>query len=143
MDIAREIQSCGFAIIPEVLDSATIGQLKSALNRVEHSESVRTRVDIYAIRNLLDLVPEVRALAASPAIKRLVEPLLGEEAFPVRGIFFDKTIEAIGKLLGTKTFRLQFKKKAGSEIVLILCSSPPHSTPFQPTLTKNTNWLNH
>ena len=82
MDIAREIQSCGFAIIPEVLDSATIGQLKSALNRVEHSESVRTRVDIYAIRNLLDLVPEVRALAASPAIKKASRAIARRGSIP-------------------------------------------------------------
>lgn len=98
MDIFREIESYGFAVVPDVLDSAAIGQLSSALKLIDNSESVRARVDVYAIRNLLDLVPEVRTLADSSAIRGLVEPFLGEEAAPVRGVFFDKTIEANWKV---------------------------------------------
>jgi hypothetical protein len=98
MDIVRLIKSSGFAIVPDVLDSATIGQLSTVLKQVDNSESVRTRVDVYAIRNLLDLVPEVRTLVSSPGIRRLVEPFLGEGASPVRGVFFDKTTEANWKV---------------------------------------------
>lgn len=45
MDIAREIQSSGFAIVPEVLDSATIGQLKSA--RMTHGLPVKYEAAIH------------------------------------------------------------------------------------------------
>jgi ectoine hydroxylase-related dioxygenase (phytanoyl-CoA dioxygenase family) len=40
-------------------------------------------------RNLLDL-PDMRDFAASSEVLSLVHPILGEDAFPVRGIFFDK-----------------------------------------------------
>jgi hypothetical protein len=98
MSIRQEVESCGFAIVPDILDLATIEQLGSALKRVDNSESVRTRVNVYAIRNLLDLVPEVRTLANTPAMRTLVESLLGERAFPVRGVFFDKTFKANWKV---------------------------------------------
>ena len=42
------------------------------------------------IRNLLALVPSVKILAQSPEIRSLVEPILGDGARVVRGIFFDK-----------------------------------------------------
>src|SRR2546423_132218 len=56
-----------------------------AVNRRKHST--------YGIRNLLAVVPAVRALTASAAIRSLVEPVLGKEAVVARGIFFDKTPE--------------------------------------------------
>ncbi len=43
------------------------------------------------MRNLLALVPAVRALADSPGVRGLVEPVLGDGARPVRGLLFDKT----------------------------------------------------
>lgn len=48
---------------------------------------------IYALRNTLE-IPDVRSLVLSRALRGLVEPLLGPNAVPVRGIFFDKTPEA-------------------------------------------------
>lgn len=49
---------------------------------------------MYALRNLLEDVPEVTALADSTAVRALVAPTLGPGCFPVRGILFDKTPEA-------------------------------------------------
>ena len=43
------------------------------------------------IRNLLDTSDAVRELSTSPSIRPLVTTVLGEEAFPVRSILFDKT----------------------------------------------------
>jgi len=43
-------------------------------------------------------VPEIRKLACSPAIRRLIEPLLGPECHPVRGILFDKVPDANWKV---------------------------------------------
>jgi ectoine hydroxylase-related dioxygenase (phytanoyl-CoA dioxygenase family) len=59
---------------------------------------VRQRGQLYAIRNLLDVVPAVRQVADSPSAHRLVDPLLGPNAFPVQGIFFDKPADANWKV---------------------------------------------
>ena len=60
------------------------------MERVNDTSSVRRRGGIFAVRNLLDVSPEVQKLACLPAVRRLVEPVLGPECFPVRGILFDK-----------------------------------------------------
>ncbi|NEP45880.1 MAG: phytanoyl-CoA dioxygenase family protein, partial [Okeania sp. SIO2H7] len=45
----------------------------------------------YGIRRLLEKVPAVRLLCQKPQLRALIEPILGTNAFAVRGIFFDKT----------------------------------------------------
>ncbi len=83
----------GFAIVPGVLDDADCDRLLAALDDVEGA-GVRRRGSVYAIRNLLQAVPEVGARARSAALHELVTPILGPDAFPVRGILFDKTPDA-------------------------------------------------
>lgn len=75
----------GFAIVESVLAPAAIDHLIELLS--QSPEAVKRRG---GTRNLLDF-PEIRTLAASPAVRKLVDPILGAEAFPVRGILFDKT----------------------------------------------------
>lgn len=43
------------------------------------------------VRNLLEISAEVRALAESPAVRGVVEAVLGAGAFAVRALLFDKT----------------------------------------------------
>jgi ectoine hydroxylase-related dioxygenase (phytanoyl-CoA dioxygenase family) len=90
-EIKRAIQDDGFAIIDEVLDEGTLAKLEVALRLVGESDSsLRRRETVFAVRNLLALVPEVAELAESQAIRQLVEPALGDNFLPVRGILFDK-----------------------------------------------------
>lgn len=98
-DIAEEVRTNGFATVRDVLDGPTIETLIAALSRTTSDLSVRQKDhSVYAIRNLLTLVPEVSAIAKSPAIRALIEPLLGPGAFAVRGLLFDKTPEANWKV---------------------------------------------
>jgi hypothetical protein len=75
----------GYALVPDVLDTDRVRVLENAL-----SESGSSPAGRGGRRNLLD-VPAVRELAGSDEIRRLVAPILGEDAFVVRGILFDKT----------------------------------------------------
>lgn len=88
----------GFAIVENVLSPSQVEFLISSLERMNNYEGVRSRGGIFALRNLLDASPEVRELAASQEIRNLVEPMLGPDAFPVRGILFDKIPEANWKV---------------------------------------------
>jgi ectoine hydroxylase-related dioxygenase (phytanoyl-CoA dioxygenase family) len=89
----------GFAIVPGVVGSAELDELLRAIGVANDDDAVRSRGGVYAIRNLLSLVPHVREWTASPACRSLVAPLLGPRAFAVRGILFDKTPDAIWKVL--------------------------------------------
>lgn len=76
----------GFAVVSNVLDETATDALRAAL---ENTAGVRRG----GVRNLLER-KEIWMLAASDAVRRLVKPILGADAFAVRGILFDKTPDA-------------------------------------------------
>ena len=88
----------GFAIVPGVLGPTEIAGLLISLENLGESDSIRKRGGIFAVRNLLDVSPQVRALAESPRVREIVASILGAQAFPVRGILFDKTPDANWKV---------------------------------------------
>ncbi|MBD1921857.1 phytanoyl-CoA dioxygenase family protein [Microcoleus sp. FACHB-831] len=86
----QAIAEYGFNPIQRVLDQYQVAALRAALQSAIRG---RTAKD-YAMRRLLELIPTVHQLCSEVSIRALVEPILGSEAFPVRGIFFDKNPEA-------------------------------------------------
>lgn len=92
------VQRDGFAIVQNVAGSATVSMLLDELAAVDGPGAIRRRGSVHAVRNLLEAVPSVRALARSAAMRALVEPVLGAECFAVRGILFDKTPHANWKV---------------------------------------------
>ena len=49
---------------------------------------------MYGVRNLLEICPAVRDLAANARTRQFVAPILGDGAFAVRAIYFNKTPDA-------------------------------------------------
>jgi hypothetical protein len=85
----------GYAIVPGVLAADQVAGLVQAIEQLAPGKAALSRGrGVYAMRNLLREVPETRMMAESEAMRRLVEPVLGPEAFVARGLFFDKTEEA-------------------------------------------------
>lgn len=101
----------GFAILPDVLGPAEVTRLISLLGLPEDQKPIRSRGGVYAIRNLLDVVPQVRRLALSPEIQSLVVPILGPQAHPVRGLLFDKTPEANWRVPWHQDLSIAVKKR--------------------------------
>jgi ectoine hydroxylase-related dioxygenase (phytanoyl-CoA dioxygenase family) len=89
-----ELRAKGFLVVPRVFDVQELEHLKREVSLVAHANGVRRRGEMYAIRNLLESCPVVRTLADSSQIRSLVSPVLGNAAFPVRSLLFDKTAEA-------------------------------------------------
>jgi ectoine hydroxylase-related dioxygenase (phytanoyl-CoA dioxygenase family) len=83
-DFIRTVAENGFATIDRYLDLDSIDLLIRAITDL-HLSSGRA-----GIRNLLELSPRIQQLAQSQEIRDLVEPILGDSARVVRGIFFDK-----------------------------------------------------
>lgn len=96
--IESAVETDGFVIVEQVLASKETSDLLLALEQIGDTGSVRKRGGIFAVRNLLDVSPEVAELAASDVIRALVEPVLGAHFFPVRGILFDKIPDANWKV---------------------------------------------
>lgn len=88
----------GYAVLPAQVSAETLDALTAALSELDRGDgAVRRRGEsraTYAIRNLITLVPAVAELANSPAFLEIAVRVLGEGAFPVRGLLFDKTPEA-------------------------------------------------
>ncbi|MCC7421116.1 MAG: phytanoyl-CoA dioxygenase family protein [Planctomycetaceae bacterium] len=85
----------GYAIIPGVLSVAEVerwrAEVDSASATMTDVDAVRDRGSLYAIRNLFDVIPALRTIATLPAVRQLVEPVLGPKALLVKGMLFDKS----------------------------------------------------
>jgi ectoine hydroxylase-related dioxygenase (phytanoyl-CoA dioxygenase family) len=84
----------GFMIVREVIAPEEVEALIRALENVRPGSALERGGEVYASRNLLEDVPEVREASATPRIRSLVESVLGEGAFVVRGLLFNKTPNA-------------------------------------------------
>jgi len=85
----------GFAIIEQVLSPASVAALIEATRAYSaggHDGALDRRGEVYGGRDLLWRIPEVDSLAHSPEILPRIQAILGPAAFPVRGLYFDKTL---------------------------------------------------
>lgn len=94
-DFSDQIRERGWSIVESVLSPDDVQRLRrvvdDAVRNQPEDQSVRDRGGVYAIRNLTEVVPEVRELHAHSNVARLVSAALGSQALLVRGLFFDKT----------------------------------------------------
>ncbi len=80
----QEIDRDGFTILDRFLSLDLIDRL------IQDITALNLTPEQAGIRNILELLPSVQQLAESKEIRDLVEPILGNPARVVRGIFFDK-----------------------------------------------------
>jgi hypothetical protein len=97
-ELRSAVEANGFATLEGVLSSTTVSQLIVSLQNIGDHESARKRDGVFAVRNLQDVSAAIRELADSKPVRDLVEPVLGENCFPVRGILFDKIPDANWKV---------------------------------------------
>lgn len=84
----------GYYICENVISDDDIERLRGAVVEIPRGEEVRRKRNVYGVRNLLEVCPAVARLAAEPHVRRFVTPILGDHAFAVRAIFFDKVQDA-------------------------------------------------
>jgi hypothetical protein len=90
-----EFNRSGFMIIEGVLSPKRVADLLEstrAYATAGHDGALDRRGEVYGGRDLLWRVPEVFALAHSSEVLSRIQAILGPAAFPVRGLFFDKTL---------------------------------------------------
>lgn len=95
----RHFEEQGFAVIEAVLDEAAIERWLEAIGKATAEGGAHERSGgAYALRHLLQSAPVTRELAAASVLRGLVGPVLGNGAFPVKGLLFDKTPAANWKV---------------------------------------------
>jgi ectoine hydroxylase-related dioxygenase (phytanoyl-CoA dioxygenase family) len=83
----------GFAITEPFLSFREIAELIALIEADGDSQSKRG-----GVRDVMDRIPSLAHVAARPAIRAIVEQVLGEDAFVVRSTLFDKTPSANWKV---------------------------------------------
>ncbi len=115
-DLEIQIEQDRYALVPGVLSSTEVEQLVGTLTQLERASSVRQQGnDTYAVRNLLQAVPEIAQLAKSDTVLSLVRPILGSRAFPARGLLFDKTPGANWKVAWHQDLTIAVKERRDIE----------------------------
>jgi hypothetical protein len=87
---ARQFVRDGYFILNDVLAAADIQRLRDAIADLPAGKEVKRRQGVYGVRNLLEICPAVQQLGRDERIRDLVAPILGDGAFAVRAVFFDK-----------------------------------------------------
>ena len=87
----HELERDGACVVPSVVDATTIERTLGAVS--SGGDELSRRGNPFARRNVLD-IPAIAAVARLPAVRELIEPVLGKSARPVRGLLFDKTPQA-------------------------------------------------
>ncbi len=106
----------GFALVPQFVDEQEVESLRQSLSNIKNSSAVREKDGAaYGVRNLLNIVPEIREFAESRKMVGLVSSILGEKAKIVRSIFFDKTPEANWKVPWHQDLTIAVREKIETE----------------------------
>ncbi|MET3035690.1 phytanoyl-CoA dioxygenase family protein [Chryseobacterium sp. NRRL B-14859] len=85
------IQEYGFSVINAVFSNEEIEKINHILQGIDTSkENFRKSEDLFAIRQFLKEVPEIKDLIFNDHLKRIVKEVFGEQYFVVKSIYFDK-----------------------------------------------------
>ncbi|HEX8635877.1 MAG TPA: phytanoyl-CoA dioxygenase family protein [Pyrinomonadaceae bacterium] len=123
-EVAARVEREGFAVVSAVMGEREIARALSALERAERSPAPARRLrrggndgnsGVYAVRNLLDAVPELRELIDATRAPALAAQVLGAPAFVVRSILFDKTPEANWKVAWHQDFSIAVRARRDAE----------------------------
>lgn len=92
--IARD----GVSILPQCLTSSEVEHCRLAVMRAMDKADTRTAVRrdgaAYAMRNLVEAIPELKTLASGSPVRPLMDTLCGRPTRLVRSILFDKHADA-------------------------------------------------
>lgn len=81
----------GFTVINNVFLQTEIEAIEQVLGNIDTSkENFRKSEDLFAIRQFLKEVPEIKDLVFNDNIKRVIKEIFGEKYFAVKSIYFDK-----------------------------------------------------
>lgn len=87
----NSISENGFTVINNIFSNEEIDKIIHVLENIDTSkETFRKSEDLFAIRQFLKEIPEVKDLIFNENIKTIIKEIFGEKYFAVKSIYFDK-----------------------------------------------------
>ncbi|MET3539228.1 phytanoyl-CoA dioxygenase family protein [Chryseobacterium limigenitum] len=81
----------GFTVIENIFSNEDMDKIIYVLENIDTSkETFRKSEDLFAIRQFLKEIPEVKELIFNENIKTIINQIFGEKYFTVKSIYFDK-----------------------------------------------------
>ncbi|MCX8531449.1 phytanoyl-CoA dioxygenase family protein [Chryseobacterium luquanense] len=81
----------GFSVIDNVFSTEEIEKISEVIRNIDTSkETFRKSEDLFAIRQFLKEIPEVKDLIFNENLKTIIKEIFGENYFVVKSIYFDK-----------------------------------------------------
>lgn len=81
----------GFSVISSVFSTEEIERISEVIQNIDTSkETFRKSEDLFAIRQFLKEIPEVKDLIFNENLKTIIKEIFGENYFTVKSIYFDK-----------------------------------------------------
>lgn len=105
-DLAAAVARDGWAVTPPVVPQLAVDRLVAELGATTGGAARA------GVRDLFDRSPAVRALATSPAVRSVAEPVLGPACFAVRAILFDKSPGANWKVTWHQDLTIAVRERA-------------------------------
>ncbi|MFC7347751.1 phytanoyl-CoA dioxygenase family protein [Chryseobacterium zhengzhouense] len=81
----------GFTVINNIFSDEEIEKISGVIQDIDTSkETFRKSEDLFAIRQFLKEIPEVKDLIFNKNLKTIIKEIFGENYFTVKSIYFDK-----------------------------------------------------
>ncbi|MDQ8141043.1 phytanoyl-CoA dioxygenase family protein [Chryseobacterium sp. CFS15] len=85
------IQENGFTVINNIFSDTEIEEISKVIQNIDTSkETFRKSEDLFAIRQFLKEVPDVKDLVFNENLKEIIKEIFGEKYLVVKSIYFDK-----------------------------------------------------
>lgn len=85
------IQENGFTVINNIFSEDEIEKISEVIQNIDTSkETFRKSEDLFAIRQFLKEIPEVKDLIFNENVKEIIKEIFGDKYFVVKSIYFDK-----------------------------------------------------
>lgn len=86
-----EVSDNGFTVINNIFSEHEIIEISKIIQNIDTSkETFRKSEDLFAIRQFLKEIPEVKDLIFNENLKTIIKEIFGENYFTVKSIYFDK-----------------------------------------------------
>ncbi|MFY1047318.1 phytanoyl-CoA dioxygenase family protein [Chryseobacterium sp. GP-SGM7] len=87
----NSITENGFTVINSIFSANEIEKISEVIQNIDTSkETFRKSEDLFAIRQFLKEIPEVKDLIFNENLKTIIKEIFGENYFTVKSIYFDK-----------------------------------------------------
>ncbi len=85
------IDKYGFSVINTVFSDDEVEKIINVLSSIDTSrENFRKSEDLFAIRQFLKEIPDIKDLIFTENLKKVIREIFGEKYFVVKSIYFDK-----------------------------------------------------